>query len=95
MLLVEHLAHDRALTGEAFNFSNELQVTVLQLTQLILRLMDCDLEPDVRNEASNEIRHQYLSAAKARRRLDWTPRFDLEAGLRKTIAWYKEFFSRG
>ncbi len=31
MLLVEHLAKDRALTGEAFNFSNELQVTVLQL----------------------------------------------------------------
>ncbi len=95
MLLVEHLAKDRALTGEAFNFSNELQVTVLQLARHVLRLMDSDLEPDVRNEASNEIRHQYLSAAKARRRLGWAPHFDLETGLRKTIAWYKEFFSRG
>ena len=57
--------------------------------------MDSDLEPDVRNEASNEIRHQYLSAAKARALLGWAPHFDLETGLRKTIAWYKEFFSRG
>ena len=95
MLLVEHLAKDRALAGEAFNFSNELQVTVLQLTRHILRLMGSDLEPDVRNEASNEIRHQYLTAAKARKRLGWAPHYDLETGLRKTIAWYKEFFSRG
>jgi CDP-glucose 4,6-dehydratase len=95
MLLVEHLARDRALAGEAFNFSNELQVTVLQLAQLILRLMDSDLAPEVRNEASNEIRHQYLSAAKARKRLGWAPHYNLETGLRKTIAWYKEFFSRG
>ncbi len=36
------------------------QVTVLELVRRILRLMDSTLEPDVRNEASDEIRHQYL-----------------------------------
>jgi len=92
--LAEHLADDRALAGEAFNFSNELQVTVLELVQHILRFMDSDLQPEIRNEASNEIRHQYLSAAKARLQLGWAPLFDLEAGLRKTVAWYREFFSR-
>jgi CDP-glucose 4,6-dehydratase len=95
MHLAEQLAHDRALTGEAFNFSNEIQVTVLDLVQRILRLMNSDLRPEVRNEASNEIRHQYLSAGKARRRLGWAPLFDLDTGLRKTISWYKEFLSRG
>src|SRR5207253_672469 len=93
MTLAEHLARDRALSGEAFNFSNELQVTVLDLVRMILRLMDSSLEPEVRNEASNEIRHQYLSAHKARAQLDWAPLFDIESGLRKTIAWYKEYFS--
>jgi CDP-glucose 4,6-dehydratase len=93
MTLAEHLARDRALSGEAFNFSNELQVTVLDLVRVILRLMDSGLEPEVRNEASNEIRHQYLSAHKARTQLDWAPLFDIESGLRKTIAWYKEYFS--
>jgi len=95
MLLVERLARDRRLAGEAFNFSNELQITVHQLVRHILRLLGSNLEPEVRNEASNEIRHQYLSAAKARRMLDWTPRYDLDTGLRKTIDWYKEYFSRG
>lgn len=57
--------------------------------------MDSDLKPDVRNEASNEIGHQYLSAAKARRMLGWSPLFDLDRGLQKTIKWYREFLAEG
>ena len=92
LLLAERLATQRELIGEAFNFSNELQVTVLDLVQRILRLMDSSVEPDVRNEASQEIRHQYLSAAKARQMLDWKPLFTLETGLQLTVDWYREFF---
>jgi CDP-glucose 4,6-dehydratase len=91
MLLAEKLAANAELRGEAFNFSNELQVTVLELVQKILRLMNSNLEPNIRNEASNEIRHQYLSAAKARQALDWTPLFTLETGLAATIDWYRRF----
>ena len=93
MLLAESMAKDPSLRGEAFNFSNELQVTVLELTHKILALMGSDLTPEVRNEASNEIKHQYLSAAKARRMLDWEPLFTLESGLEKTIRWYTEFLT--
>jgi len=94
-LLAERLASDPTLRGEAFNFSNESPVTVLELVRRILDLMDSDLEPEVRNEASNEIRHQYLSAAKARDRLGWAPAFDMDTGLSRTIAWYTEFFTDG
>ncbi len=92
-LLAERLAERPELRGEAFNFSNELQVTVLELANCILRLMDSPLQPDVRNEAANEIRHQYLSAAKARRVLGWEPLYSLEQGLERTIAWYRKFFA--
>lgn len=92
MVLAERLAQNPDLRGHAFNFSNELQVTVLELVERLLTLMDSDLEPEVRNEASNEIRHQYLSAAKARKLLDWQPSFSLDEGLRQTIDWYKDFF---
>ena len=93
-----HLAEQLAtrpteLGGEAFNFSNEIQVTVTELVRRILTVMGSDLEPEVRNEASNEIRHQYLSAAKARRVLGWGPLFDLDEGLQRTIDWYQEFFA--
>jgi CDP-glucose 4,6-dehydratase len=93
MLLAEQLAGNPNLKGESFNFSNEIQVTVLEIVSKILRLMNSDLEPQVLNEASNEIRHQYLSAEKARRILNWHPLFNLDQALSSTIDWYKEFFT--
>ncbi len=90
-LLAEQLAANPHLRGQAFNFSNETPVTVLELVKMILRLMNSDLEPEVRNEATNEIRRQYLSAAKARSVLGWKPLFSLEEGLQRTIEWYKNF----
>jgi len=91
MLLAERLSQYRALSGTCFNFSNELQITVLDLVKLILAKMKSRLVPEVRNEASNEIRHQYLSAERARRMLGWNPTFTLEEGLDSTIDWYKDF----
>jgi CDP-glucose 4,6-dehydratase len=93
MLLAERLAGDRDLIGHAFNFSNELQISVLDLVDRILKLMDSPLRPDVRNEANNEIRYQYLSAAKAARMLGWAPLFTLDDGLRATIRWYRNYFA--
>ena len=93
LVLAEALAARPELAGEAYNFSNEIQVTVLDLVRTILRAMGSDLEPEIRNEASNEIIHQYLSAAKARRELSWAPLFDLDEGMARTIRWYTDFFS--
>ena len=93
MLLAEQMARNPSLRGEAFNFSNELQVTVLELTEKILAVMGSDLRPDIRNEASNEIKHQYLSAAKAQRMLDWKPLYSLDGALEKTIQWYTDFLT--
>ena len=92
MLLAEQLATNPGLIGQAFNFSNELQITVLDLTRRILALMDSPLEPDVRNEAANEIRRQYLSAEKARALLGWKPLYTLDEGLERTLTWYRRFF---
>ena len=91
MVLAEHLAQDNTLSGQAFNFSNESQVTVLEIVDRVLKLMNSDLEPEVRNEAVNEIREQYLSATKAREVLGWKPLFTLDDGLQRTINWYREF----
>ena len=94
MLLAERLTGDRALRGMAFNFSNEIQITVLQLVEMILAKMGSKLKPEVQNQASNEVRHQYLSAERARRLLKWTPQFTINEGLDHTITWYRDFFAR-
>jgi len=94
MLLAEKLLQETELVrGKAYNFSNEIQVTVAELVGLILEKMNSSLAPDIRNEASNEIRHQYLSAERARQQLGWKPLFTLEEGLTKTISWYREFLA--
>jgi CDP-glucose 4,6-dehydratase len=91
MLLAEKLAADPGLAGEAFNFSNELQVTARGVVDAVLAEMGSALEPVVLNQATNEIPHQYLSAAKARRVLGWEPLFTFPEGLRRTVAWYRDF----
>ena len=89
--LAERL-EDASAQGEAFNFSNEAPLTVLELVGVVQKLMGAGhLEPDVRDVAEGEIHSQYLSAAKAREQLGWTPAFDLETGLREPIAWYRDF----
>ncbi len=92
LLLAERLLEQAdALRGQAFNFSNEIQVSVSELVNLILEKMESSLAPDIRNEASNEIRHQYLSAGRARKQLGWRPLFTLDEGLTRTISWYRDF----
>ena len=81
--------------GEAFNFSSELQVPVLELVRRILKVMNReDLAPVIQNRAQHEILHQYLSAEKAKRLLGWKPKFTLEDGLNRTVAWYRDYFER-
>jgi CDP-glucose 4,6-dehydratase len=84
------LSRDRSLAGEAFNFSNEAPLTVTALVERILAAAGrSDLVPEVLNQASNEIREQFLDATKAKQRLHWKPRFTLEEGLARTAAWYR------
>lgn len=91
MTLAEKMENQR-VRGEAFNFSNELQISVLDMVNLIIEKMGGELKPVIMNKASNEIVHQSLSAKKAHAMLDWHPYYALNDSLIKTIDWYKSFF---
>ena len=82
------------LGGQAFNFSNEIQLTVLELVNKILKIMGSSMKPIILNQGSNEIIHQYLSAKKARTILGWSPNYTIDEGLSKTIEWYKDFLKK-
>lgn len=90
LLLGEQLSQDARLRGAAFNFSTETPITVLELVRKILQTMGSNLQPEIRNEVSYEIREQFLSAQRARDQLRWMPQFTLDEGLKRTIAWYSE-----
>ncbi|MGD0794309.1 MAG: GDP-mannose 4,6-dehydratase [Dehalococcoidales bacterium] len=91
-LLAERM-DNKNIHGEAFNFSNEMRMTVIEIVQKILRLMNReDLEPTILNTVKGEIKHQYLTTQKAGMILGWKPKYELEEGLLETIKWYQEFF---
>jgi CDP-glucose 4,6-dehydratase len=91
--LAECLAARPEIAGQAFNFSAEMPISVLDLVGRILRRMGSPLQPCVLGEARHEIQHQYLSSAKAQRALGWAPRYGLDETLDETIAWYKDFLA--
>lgn len=89
-MLAASRLHDPAVHGEAFNFGLEKPITALEMVHHIINCSDHpELEPIVLNEAQNEIEEQYLAAEKAGRILGWEPLYDLDAGLKETIAWYR------
>lgn len=91
MLLAQKVAELADIKGQAFNFSYGKPMTVLEIARCILSLMGSDLEPEIKNEASNEIEKQYLDSVKARQGLGWSPLFSMEEGLVNTIDWYANF----
>ncbi len=85
----------QGIAGEAFNFSSESTMPVIEIVNVIRRLMGReDLEPVILNEAKAEIKNQHLSSAKARNLLGWKSSYNLEEGLQKTIRWYREFLGK-
>lgn len=93
MKLAEKMPND-AINGQAFNFGYGEPLSVLELVDEILGVMERqDLEPIILNEASNEIVNQYLDCSKAKRMLGWEPRYSRQEGLRQTINWYAQFLA--
>jgi CDP-glucose 4,6-dehydratase len=84
------------VAGQGFNFGPGQPLAVLDVIAAIARQMGrADLPPIVRDEARAEIRDQYLDARRAAAVLGWEPRWDLDAGLAPTIAWYRAFWGAG
>lgn len=95
MTLAEQLTA-KELAGQAFNFGNERPLTVLDVVHAILKETGkTALAPVVLNQASGEIRDQYLDCSKARRILSWTAQYPLETGLVDTTAWYRDQMATG
>jgi len=93
IMLAEQL-QKKGLGGEAFNFSTENPITVIELIKKICRISGNRLNYKILNKAKYEIKHQYLYSRKARETLNWKPRHGLEEGLEKAFKWYSEYFDR-
>ncbi len=88
--LAESMAEKPELHGEAFNISAGVRATSMEIVEAVLRAVDQrDLPIQVLNQASHEIREQYLDGSKFRAMTGWTPVYALDSALEKTIGWYR------
>ncbi len=92
-LLLARSVADGRVRGEAVNISYERPLTVRQVVDAILAEAGVELEPVTEGVAAHEIQNQYLDATRARRELGWSPAFDFDEGLRRTVAWYRAHFN--
>jgi UDP-glucose 4-epimerase len=77
--------------GEVYNVGNPRSVvTVFDLAVRVRRLMGADSEITFRPLHYTDVEMRIPNIDKARRELSWEPRVDLDEGLAKTIAWYRE-----
>jgi len=76
--------------GRAFNVGSGRAVTVNDLCALILELAGADLAPDRAPDRKGDVRHSRADTAAALDTLGFEPRFDLRAGLARTVDWYRK-----
>ena len=91
-------ALDRGRPGEVYSIGGDSPRTNLEIVEAICAIVD-ELRPEpaigprkslitfVKDRPGHDRRYA-IDSAKARRELNWRPRQDLAAGLRKTVAWY-------
>lgn len=90
----------REIKGEPFNFGSGNVVSGIELAKMILRVAPQErlelqiLAGENHRDLTREIDEQYVSTDKAKSLLGWTPQFSLEEGLKKTFAWYQEYFEK-
>ena len=78
--------------GEAFNAGSGRSWPVREVVALICSIAGTDVEPDIRGTGtpSGELDRQWVDASRLRELTGWEPRFELEAGLRATVEWYRD-----
>lgn len=79
--------------GSAYNFSLEVQISIVDLIRTILKLSKSDIEIEIVSNTIHETRDMLLDCGKAKKELNWEPEYSLEKGLLETIEYYKSYFS--
>jgi len=92
-ILAKSLLNKRIDFGEVFNFGIGKPISVIKLTRMMLKVFGkTQLTPKIlsKGKIKGEIDKQYLSSAKAKKILGWSPKYCLKEGLKITYRWYKD-----
>ncbi len=75
---------------EVFNVGTEAGTKVIDIVHAVSRILGYEVPIDDLGERAGDVEASYASSEKLRTQCGWSPQVDLEEGLRRTIAHYRE-----
>jgi len=79
---------------EVFNIGNPYEMTVKELAETILSLTDSKSNIIYQPLPNDDPKQRKPDITKAKEKLNWEPKVDLETGLTHTIDWIKKELSK-
>lgn len=77
-------------TGRAYNLSTQTELSVNELVRVLGRVAGKILTPAYAAPRAGDIYRSALANTAARENLGWSPKMDLEEGLRRTYAYFQK-----
>lgn len=77
------------VSGSVYNAGNGNRYTLNEVWDTLCRIEGTRIEPEYGPDRAGDVRHSQADTVAAARDLDHQPRFSLEEGLRRTLAWYR------
>ena len=82
--------HTAAAAGGVFNIGTGVQTSLLALVAGLNQALGTSLVPSYRPERAGDVRHSVADITRAREVLGYRAAVDLDTGLERTVAWYRE-----
>jgi len=75
---------------QPLNLGNPNEFTILELAQKVLKILDSKAPLAFKPLPQDDPKQRRPDILKAKKILGWEPKIDLDEGLQKTIAWFKQ-----
>ena len=91
---IRALTSDKPFEDQVLNIAYGQRTTLNELWETITSFMDTKIDANYKAERRGDVRHSLASIKKAQEAIDYNPRFSVMDGLKITVEWYKQFFSK-
>ncbi len=85
--------HAQGIAGGVFNIATGKRIAINQLYRELVKLLGKETSPIYTSPRPGDIRHSLADITMAKAKMGYSPRFTIEAGLKKSLPWYRTYFS--
>ena len=80
----------RRVQGDAVNIGCGKRTSLNQLLEILKKILETELSPIHQEARTGDIRHSQADIQKGRELIQYVPQVQIEAGLRKTVKYFRE-----